>query len=293
MATVSHNHLPGSTLSGRNQPGLGCQMTPIIDAELVEGLKASALRAGRAIMEVFDSDFDVRRKDDYSPVTEADEKAERLILEDLARLAPGVPVVAEESVEAGRVPDISGGQFFLVDPLDGTKEFIGRGTSFTVNIGLIEDRQPRLGVVLAPATGDLYWGIVDEGAWLLRNAYAAQEEAQPLQVRQATPDDLAIVASRSHLNPATEAILAQYPKARQVNIGSSLKFCLVAEGRADLYPRMGPTMEWDTAAGHAVLSAAGGSVTTPDGGEFLYAKPDFRNGHFIAKGDPRLAIPAR
>lgn len=251
------------------------------------------MRAGQAIMEVYSSDFQVHRKEDYSPVTEADQQAERLILEDLARLAPDVPVVAEESAEAGHIPDISNGCFFLVDPLDGTKEFIGRGKSFTVNIALIEDQRPQLGVVLAPATGDLYWGVAADGAWLLRGAFDPQDPPVSLRVRNADPDNLAIVASRSHLTPQTEAILKKYPNAKQVNIGSSLKFCLVAEGRADLYPRMGPTMEWDTAAGHAVLKAAGGSVMTPEGNEFLYAKPGFRNGFFIAKGDPALEIPTR
>jgi 3'(2'), 5'-bisphosphate nucleotidase len=258
---------------------------------MLQSLIYTAQRAGGAIMAVYATDFAVRNKLDASPVTVADEAAEKIILADLAMIAPGVPVVAEESVAAGRVPDIAAsgrpGRFFLVDPLDGTKEFVGRRDEFTVNIALIEDSQPVLGVVFAPARRELYWGDVRAGR--AGHLGADPDGTMPslgseLKARVAPEGGRVAVASRSHRSPETDAFLSNYPVAEFRSIGSSLKFCLVAAGEADLYPRMGPTMEWDTAAGHAVLVAAGGRVTTPEGLPFLYGKPGFRNGNFIAAG---------
>jgi 3'(2'), 5'-bisphosphate nucleotidase len=253
---------------------------------LLQSLIYTAQRAGGAIMAVYATDFAVRDKVDASPVTAADEAAEKIILADLALIAPGVPVVAEEAVAAGRVPVVAG-RFFLVDPLDGTREFISRRDEFTVNIALIESGEPVLGVVFAPARRELFWGDVRAGK-------AGHIDADPdgtmpsmgtaISARRAPADGLTAVASRSHRTPETDAFLANYPVREFRSIGSSLKFCLVASGQADLYPRMGTTMEWDTAAGQAVLAAAGGRVLTPAGQPFGYGKPGFRNGDFVAWG---------
>jgi 3'(2'), 5'-bisphosphate nucleotidase len=234
-------------------------------------------------MEIFRSDFEVVRKSDESPVTAADHAAEAIILEALARLAPDIPVVAEEEVAAGRTPEV-GDRFFLVDPLDGTKEFIKRGSDFTVNIGLIEGGEPTLGVVFAPARSELYSGDVRSGeAWLEQREPGAKRSSEPRSIRVRSPGAaLAAVASKSHDTPETEAYLKKVGVAERVSIGSSLKFCLLASGQADLYPRPAPTCEWDTAAGDAVLRAAGGKVYALDGSTFSYAKPKFFNVGFLA-----------
>jgi 3'(2'), 5'-bisphosphate nucleotidase len=261
------------------------------DGGLLPALIRTAQRAGAQIMAVYAGDFAVYEKADASPVTAADQAAEKIILADLAALAPRVPVVAEEAVAAGHVPAILGGsgadRFFLVDPLDGTREFVGRRDEFTVNIALVSAGVPVLGVVFAPARRELYWGDVRAGR-------AGRIDADPdgtmpsmgtaLQARVVPRENLVAVASRSHRTPETDAFLANYPVGEFRSIGSSLKFCLVASGRADVYPRIGITMEWDTAAGHAVLVAAGGSVTGLDGEPFTYGKPGFRNGNFVAWG---------
>lgn len=253
---------------------------------MLQSLIYTAQRAGGAIMAVYATDFAVGSKDDASPVTAADEAAEKIIVGDLANIAPGVPVVAEEAVSRGVVPDI-GERFFLVDPLDGTREFVSRRDEFTVNVALIEAGIPVLGVVFAPARRELYWGDVKAGK-------AGRIDADPdgtmpsmgasIQARAAPPRGLIAVASRSHRTPETDAFLANYSVSEFRSIGSSLKFCLVAAGQADIYPRVGTTMEWDTAAGHAVLLAAGGQVTGLAGEPFRYGKPGFRNGNFVARG---------
>ena len=256
------------------------------DAELLESITNIARRAGEVILQVYATDFAVRGKDDASPVTQADEQAEALILESLAALAPGIPVVAEESAAAGRVPDLAslGGRFWLVDPLDGTKEFIGRNGEFTVNIALVERGEPLLGVVLAPALGPLgrlFGGCRGSGA------FVEDAAGRRTIACRAVPDaGLTVVASRSHGDAAAlDAFLAGRKVASLTNAGSSLKLCLVAAGEADLYPRLGRTMEWDIAAGHAVLAAAGGRVCRVDTGEPLrYGKPGFDNPHFVASG---------
>lgn len=218
----------------------------------------------------------MERKCDASPVTEADRAAERIILDALARAAPDVPIIAEEEVAAGRIPT-HGDTYFLVDPLDGTKEFVRGGDDYTVNIGLIVGGTPRLGVVLAPETGRLHSGIVGEGAWL--------DDASgrvPIRTRD-RGTELVAVASKSHFTQNTSDYLgALCPGCGHVSIGSSLKFCIVAEGRADIYPRLSPTSEWDTAAGHAVLLAAGGRVDGPDGKPLAYGKTAFLNRAFVA-----------
>jgi 3'(2'), 5'-bisphosphate nucleotidase len=251
----------------------------IAPEDLLPKLVALAERAGAVILDHYDGEVEVRKKADASPVTVADDAAEAVILEGLAELTPSIPVVAEERVAAGKVPALHGRPFWLVDPLDGTKEFLSRNGEFTVNIGLIEDSSPVLGVVLAPAVGKVWWGAVGLGAWARSDG---QERA--IAARPRPPVGLVAVASRSHADPETEAYLDEVGPVERISAGSSLKFCLVAEGRADLYPRFGRTMEWDTAAGHAVLRAAGGRVTTRDGAPFLYRKPGFENSAFIAYG---------
>lgn len=255
-------------------------------ADLLESLVHTAIAAGAKILEIYDAGFDVEVKSDNSPVTIADAAAEKIILADLARLIPGVPVVAEEEVAAGRVP-VVGAQFFLVDPLDGTKEFIQRRGDFTVNIALVEERSPTLGIVYAPAKGRLFVGdVAAKTAWtadVARDGVIAKR--RPLAIRSAPAGGLSAVASKSHNTPETDAYLGLFDVADRVSCGSSLKFCLVAAAEADLYPRLAPTMEWDTAAGDAVLRAAGGTVDGPDGRPMLYAKERFFNPGFVAAGD--------
>ncbi|NQW09240.1 MAG: 3'(2'),5'-bisphosphate nucleotidase CysQ [Alphaproteobacteria bacterium] len=247
---------------------------------LLDAIVALSREAGQVILPFYREEIVVDDKTDGSPVTAADRAADALIVPALQALTPAIPVVAEESVEAGDIPDVSGGRFWLVDPLDGTKEFIHKRGDFTVNIGLIWDGEPVLGVVHTPVDGMAWAGAVGHGAW--------EEDADgnrvPIAVRTADPDDITVVASFSHRNPELEAWIATRKVAHSVSRGSALKFCLVARGEADLYPRTGPTMEWDTAAGHALLLAAGGRMTALDGARFRYAKPAFRNGHFLASG---------
>lgn len=245
---------------------------------LVDQLAEAAREAGEAILTIVRRGFDVEAKGDRSPVTEADRAAELIILAALARLAPGVPVIAEEEVAAGRIP-AHGDSFFLVDPLDGTKEFIRGGDDYTVNIALVEQLEPRLGVVFAPATGRLHSGLIGGGA-------SVDDSRGPRPIRTRERRDPAVaVASKSHFTQNTADYLeAAVGICDTVNIGSSLKFCIVAEGEADIYPRLSPTSEWDTAAGHAVLLAAGGRVDAPDGGPLRYGKRAFLNRAFLATG---------
>lgn len=254
-------------------------------AQLIEELAGAAREAGEAILEVVRRGFEVESKQDSSPVTEADRAAELVILATLARVAPGVPVVAEEEVAAGRIPRLDD-IYFLVDPLDGTKEFVRGGDDYTVNIGLIERGRPTLGVVFAPATGRLHGGDVGVGAWIDEGSGRV-----PISTR-ARGELTTAVASKSHLNQATVDYLeAAVGNCGYVSVGSSLKFCIVAEGKADIYPRAAPTSEWDTAAGHAVLLAAGGLVDGPDGEPLRYGKRAFLNRAFVATSGwkpPRL-----
>src|SRR5471030_1643093 len=237
-----------------------------------------AQAAGIVVMRHYEAGCDARVKADRSPVTDADEEAEKLILAELAAAFAGVPVVAEEEAAAGRIVAV-GSRFFLVDPVDGTKEFVKRGGEFTVNIGEVVDGQPVSGVVFAPAIGRLFVGAVGEGAFEI-----SAGTTHVIAARAPDTDGLVAVSSRSHPDAQTDALLKTLPIKGQTNAGSSLKFCLVAAGEADIYPRAGQTMEWDTAAGHAVLRAAGGAVTNWDGTPFVYGKPHFRNGPFIARG---------
>lgn len=245
-------------------------------SRLLDDLSEAAREAGEAITAIVARGFDVESKTDSSPVTEADRAAELIILAALARAAPGVPVIAEEEVAAGRIP-AHDETYFLVDPLDGTKEFVRGGDDYTVNIALIEGNRPTLGVVFAPATGRLHGGHVGSGAWVDQGSGRAGIHSRPLG------EQMTAVASKSHLNQATIDYLQQAAGGCDyVAVGSSLKFCIVAEGQADIYPRASPTSEWDTAAGHAILLAAGGLVDGPDGSALTYGKPAFLNRAFVA-----------
>ncbi|MFN3231970.1 MAG: 3'(2'),5'-bisphosphate nucleotidase CysQ [Alphaproteobacteria bacterium] len=250
---------------------------------LCDQIEALARDAGETILTIYNSDFDVRSKDDESPVTEADEAAEAVILAGLAEITPDIPVVAEESVAAGRIPDVSGGRFWLVDPLDGTKEFISRNGEFTVNIALIENGVPTLGAVYAPAIQRQFSGYTGHAWSRVMEQSGEWSPPNPIKVRPEPAEGLTVVASRSHRSPETDDYISQFKVNELVSAGSSLKLCLVAAGEADLYPRLGRTMEWDIAAGHAVLRGAGGRVTDLDGNDLGYGKPEFENPHFVAK----------
>ena len=252
-----------------------------VPKDLMPQLVALAHRAGAAIMAIYATDFEHRSKADDSPVTEADLAAEAVIEAGLTALAPDIPMVAEEAASQGRLPDISGGRFWLVDPLDGTREFLNRNGEFTVNIALIENGRPVLGVVHAPALGLTFTGQAGVGATRTQDT----GPQAPIQVRATPAEGVTIVASRRHGDPeANDRLLRGHPVAGAKSAGSSLKFCLVASGEADVYPRFGRTMEWDTAAGQAVLEAAGGRVTDEHGRDLAYGKDGLDNPAFIAWG---------
>ncbi len=252
---------------------------------------AIAVEAGAAIMDIHRRGVDAASKQDGSPVTEADIAAERIILERLKELAPRWPVIAEEECAAGRVP-AAGSTFILVDPLDGTREFLARNGEFTVNIALVHEGVPAAGAVFAPALDTLWVGGDTAAAIRITPGMplAGACESRALAVRPAPPK-LTAMASRSHRDAETDALIARLPVETCLSAGSSLKFCRIAEGAADVYPRFGRTMEWDTAAGHAVLKAAGGTMLTPEGEPFVYGKAaeGWCNGAFVALGDPSLA----
>ena len=246
-------------------------------------MRRLVVEAGVATMTFFGTDkISVEAKADESPVTAADHAADEIILAGLEAAFPSIPVVTEERAEThGKAPD---GFFFLVDPLDGTKEFVtGRG-DFTVNIALVKGDSPIMGAVFAPAKKRLFW-TSDPGTSLQETGEidaVEPGETEAMRVRDADNAALAVVASKSHRDAATDAYIARYSVADFKSAGSSLKFCLIASGEADLYPRLGRTMEWDTAAAHAVLQAAGGKVDRAEGGRLCYGKLGFENPHFIA-----------
>jgi 3'(2'), 5'-bisphosphate nucleotidase len=258
-------------------------------------LAGIAVAAGEAIMRIYQAadPAAAETKGDGSPLTAADLAAEEVIAAGLRRAFPSVPVISEEAAVTAEGLGAQGETFLLVDPLDGTKEFLSRTGEFTVNIAVVADGRTRAGVVYAPALGRLWLGALGAGAEVAEVAptEAAAEAIASLtwreiRVRPRPTGELVAVASRSHLDPETQAFLGTLPVGDRRSIGSSLKFCLVAQGEADVYPRFGPTMEWDTAAGQAVLEAAGGRVTTPEGAPFAYGKAaaGYRNGSFIAWG---------
>lgn len=256
---------------------------------LIEALVTASIAAGAIILEARRGGLSVEKKIDHSPVTEADRAAEAAITAALDEVAPGVPVIAEEAVYEGRIPE-TGHAFFLVDPLDGTREFVKGGNDFTVNIGLVRDGVPALGVIYVPATGKLYAGAVGGSAWRAEVAGGVVGERRPMHVRPPPDGPIVVVASRSHRTKETDDFIARFEVEKLVSAGSSVKFCLVACGEADLYPRMGTTMQWDTAAGDAILRAAGGGVVTLEGNPLAYGPgrapgaEAFRNPWFVATG---------
>ena len=260
------------------------------DRTLMDALTASVVRASAAILAIAPGALATRHKTDASPVTAADEASQAVLLTDLAELLPALPVVSEEAVSDRTAPP--GTDFILVDPLDGTREFVEGRPEYTVNVALVRDRTPVVGFVAAPALGLLWRGVVGHGAERLRFApdRTAAVEATAIRAR-AAPERLVIALSRSHLDPDTAAVAEQLPIAERLVCGSSLKFCRIAEGSADVYPRLSPTSEWDVAAGHAVLAAAGGTVTRPDGSALTYGtgRNNFLIPGFLAWGDPAAA----
>jgi len=252
-------------------------------------LQSTMRESGRVIMEIYDSNFDVETKADKSPVTAADEESEAILLETITEMTPSIPFVAEEHIAAHGFPDFDGKTFWLIDALDGTKEFINKRSAFTVNVGLIIEGVPSLGMIYAPARDEFFTGVVcpatgERAASVIRNGHQ-----NSLSVRSIPDDGVVVVGSYSHqVKEPMDEFLARHTVKDMIAIGSSLKFCLIAEGKADLYPRFGPTSEWDIAAGHAVLRAAGGNVRTFDGEDMQYKKvqDNYRNGTFIAAGTP-------
>jgi 3'(2'), 5'-bisphosphate nucleotidase len=249
---------------------------------LLEAVADIARRAGREILEVYAAGAtELRAKADASPLTAADLASHRLIVAALAELTPGLPVLSEESAEAPFTERADWQRYWLVDPLDGTREFLSRNGEFTVNIALIDGHAPTLGVVHAPVAGASYLGVVDEGAWRQQG----QQPAQPIHAARRSGSPLRVVGSRSHRGDSLDTFLTRIGEHRLLAMGSSLKFCLVAEGAADVYPRLGPTCEWDTAAAHAVLAAAGGTVSDLDGAPLRYnTRVELRNPFFVAYG---------
>lgn len=249
-----------------------------------------AQEAGREIIRIYNTNPESRLKSDDSPVTDADIAAEKIILAGLARLDRDTPVIAEEAVAGGAVP-VASARFYLVDPLDGTREFISRNGEFTVNIALIENGLPTAGVVYAPAIGRVFCGAAGEGSFATEldpGTEVGDCDWRTISTRRIPAAGAKVVASRSHRDDRTNAWIEKRQVSEIVSAGSSLKFCLVAAAEADLYPRFGRTMEWDTAAGHAVLAAAGGNIVCEDGVPLSYGKTHrgFDNPGFIAYGDP-------
>lgn len=276
----------------------GPEITPHQAERLLDGLSEILSRAAQATLAIPFSSVEHRVKNDLSPVTAADEASEAVILEGLARLLPGVPVVAEECAAGGNVPRTLGPSFVLVDPLDGTKEFLAGRDEFTVNIAIVTHGVPIAGLIAAPAQGLMWRGVVGAKAERLRLklgvAPADAYERTVIHARVA-PERLTVATSRTHLDEVTEDFLARLPIAKRYMCGSSVKFCQIAQGDADIYPRLSPTCEWDIAAGIAILVAAGGAVTAPDGGPLPFGglTRRFLVPGFIAWGDPaRMAHSA-
>jgi 3'(2'), 5'-bisphosphate nucleotidase len=256
-------------------------------ASLAGALMPIVERASAAIMQIYDGAFAVQRKDDNSPLTLADLESQRVIIEGLKRLTPGIPILSEESAAAPWPERQTWRELWVVDPLDGTREFVKRNGEFTINIALIVQHEALLGVVCAPAQKLTYWGIAGDGA------FARARDSETRAIHTAPPQQpVRVLGSRSHASPQTAAYLARLGPHVVSSVGSSLKFCLLAEGRAELYVRFGATSEWDTAAGQAVLEAAGGHVTRMDGHRLRYnCRESLINGDFVAFSDPKV-LPA-
>jgi 3'(2'), 5'-bisphosphate nucleotidase len=266
---------------------------PILDAaacaDLMEALTTVAISASLAILQVGGQD-QVRAKADGSPVTPADEAADATIRAGLQHVAPGLPLISEESHSHVR-PDFAATSVILVDPLDGTRDFIAGRNEYTVNIAVVTDGTPILGVIAAPALGLIWRGVVGHGAERLEFTTDGRTSSpQAIHTRLPPSSELIVMVSRSHLEARTQSYVEALPRVRLMQSGSSIKFCRVAEGSADLYPRLAPTHDWDIAAGHAILMAAGGSVTAPDGTALVYGSEELLILAFLACGDPAHAV---
>jgi len=276
-------------------PTTAMPATTVIDQAMADALTLLAALAGDAIKGVAPDRLGLRRKADHSPVCAADEAAQRLIIAALAERLPGVPVISEEQTNRDTPP--ADGTFLLVDPLDGTKEFIAGRGEFTVNLAILHKRYPVAGFIAVPAFDLVYRGIIGKGAERItidrRGDAPAIGTRTVIQTRKAPADGLVAAMSRSHQDPATAALLAQWPVKDRIVIGSALKFCRLAEGEIDVYPRLGRVREWDLAAGHAIVAAAGGLVTRPDGAPLTYghAETDYAVDGFLAWGDPARGDP--
>ena len=259
-------------------------------AAFLDELTGITMQAAAAILD-FATDAGVRSKADGSPVTAADEAAEAIICDGLKRLAPDVPVISEEHAAREKPKPIAGGSYFLVDPLDGTREFIAGRDEYTVNIALMTDGAPLLGIICAPALGIFWRGVVGRGA----DRILAADTGMPISIhtRRRPESETVVMVSRSHLEARTKSYVDGLPGTKLVQSGSSIKFCRLAEGFADLYPRLAPTHDWDIAAGHAILKAAGGSVTAPDGRALVYGTDALLIPAFLAWGDPAHAAPIK
>jgi 3'(2'), 5'-bisphosphate nucleotidase len=254
----------------------------VTQVDLVAQVVRLAQRAGDAILSVYSEQFEVTHKTDQSPLTQADLRSHDILIEGLRALTPDLPVLSEEDSDIAFEQRRQWKRYWLLDPLDGTKEFVSRNGEFTVNIALIDDHVPVLGVVHVPVTGITYTGQLGVGAF----RQASGEASQQLHVRTPAATPLRIVGSRSHRGDSLDKVLPKLEPYEMIAVGSSLKFCLVAEGSADFYPRLGPTSEWDTAAAQAVVEAAGGAVITTDGERLRYnTKPELLNPHFLVFGD--------
>ncbi|NWN91375.1 3'(2'),5'-bisphosphate nucleotidase CysQ [Marinobacter adhaerens] len=249
-------------------------------SEILPEVIKVADEASNKVLQIYQTDFQVNYKEDESPITAADVASHEIIVKGLRRISPQIPILSEEGLLAPWEERRQWQRFWLLDPIDGTKDFTQRTGEFTVNIALIENGEPVLGVVTAPALNEAFWGIKGIGAW----KRDGRGQAQPIEVA-VPPATRRVVASKNHLNAETRAFIDSLGAHETLQAGSSLKFCRIAEGAADIYPRMGPTSEWDTGAAHAVLLAAGGNVHTLEGKPLRYGKENVLNPHFIAAGN--------
>jgi len=257
--------------------------------ELMEAMTEIAANA-TAVIQSRGAGNGIRTKADGSPVTAADEASEQAILAGLRRIAAAVPIVSEEQADREREAISEHASYFLVDPLDGTREFIAGRDEYTVNIALVSDGSPVIGVIVAPARNLVWRGAAGHGAERLAIVDGKLSSARPIRTRPCSTDNLIVMVSRSHLEPKTRLFLERFPKARLVQCGSSIKFCHIAEGVADIYPRLSPTRDWDIAAGHAILMAAGGRIATPDGDRLVYGTADRTIPGFIAWGGTSTSV---
>jgi 3'(2'), 5'-bisphosphate nucleotidase len=256
-----------------------------VSSELINDIIELSIVAGRRIMEIYDTDFDVEKKVDDTPLTAADMAAHHTIVDGLHRLTPGIPILSEESANIPFAERSQWQRYWLVDPLDGTREFVKRNGEFTVNIALIDNHESVLGVVYAPVTGDIYYAARGKGAF--KTTADNRDETTAIHTRRKTAASTIIAGSRSHRGDSLVAFLQKLGEYEIISMGSSLKSCLVAEGRADLYPRLGPTSEWDTAAAQCVVEEAGGRITKTDMQPLRYnTKDELLNPYFLVIGDP-------